>query len=527
VIRRSHPRNHPQNHLRGWSLPGLGLLALASLACKPEPTTSPGDGQGGTTSEVRAPVEWPNEPFRAERPKPKPIAEVTIPEIERFTLASGVQVFLVQQQTLPTVSMLFEWDFGEIDDPKGKTGVGSLCSDLLDEATADKDKPSFAAAQADHAVSVSAGSGTENTYVSVRALRRELGPALDLAAEMLLKPGLRAEDFERLADQKRNRIEQAKGSAGPISYRVFPSLIWGASHQYGKIETTASIDKISLADCRKWTSQLRPEGARLWVVGKISEAELRAELEPRLATWKGKAPKRAKVGAPRPAKGTIFFVHVDGAAQSQILVGHPGPARTAADYEATMLMAQILGGSFSSRINMNLREDKGWAYGARAGFAYNRGGSYFSAGSSVVADQTGPALVEIAKEIAGMRTRDPSAEELSREREFQLLAMPAEFATATRTLYAFRGLELFGLPLDWHVGHQERLRALDVAAIRASAEQHLQERDQVVLVVGDGRVVLDQLDKIAADELFGTGGLLFLDADGNPVARPTFEDPAE
>ncbi|HLT39723.1 MAG TPA: hypothetical protein VK034_25745, partial [Enhygromyxa sp.] len=144
--------------------------------------------------------------------------------------------------------------------------------------------------------------------------------------------------------------------------------------------------------------------------------------------------------------------------------------------------------------------------------------------SSIVVDQTGPALLEVAKEIQRMRTSDATADELRREQEFALLAMPAEFSTATRTLFSFRDLDVFGLPLDWHVGHQTRLRATDVAAIRAAAEAHLQDRDQVVLVVGDGKVVLESLEKIANDEVFGGGGLQFLDADGNPVARPVFDE---
>jgi zinc protease len=502
----------------------LGIVLAPG--CKREETTvpdeqvklPPGDG-------VASPVAaWPDEPFRAERPKPKPIQDVKIPSIETFELANGLQVYLVQQATLPTISMFFEWDYGEIDDPKGMAGVTALCSDLLDEATRDKDKASFAAAQDDHAVGVWASGDLESTNVGVRALRRELGAALDLAAEMMLTPGMRQADFDRLKDQEKNRIEQAKGSPTSIAYRLFPSLVWGSAHRYGQLATAATIDKISLADCTKWAAKLKPDGARLWVVGKISQAELRDELEPRFASWKGKAPKPAKITPAKPAKGTIFFVHVDGAAQSQILIGHPGPARSAADYEATLLMSQIFGGSFSSRINMNLREDKGWSYGARASFDYNRGGSYFGVGSSIVVEQTGPALVEVAKEVTRMRTTDSTPEELRREQEYALLAMPAEFSTATRTLFSFRMLELFGLPLDWHVGHQERLRATDVAAIRAAAEKHLQERDQVVLVVGDGRVVLESLDKIATDEVFGGGGLQFLDSDGNPVNRPTFGD---
>ncbi len=512
---------------RSFGLAALGLSLTLTSACKREETVTPDPAPPQPVTADAPKVEWPDEPFRAERPKPKPIKDVKIPGIEQFELDNGLQVFLVQQATLPTISMFFEWDYGTVNDPKGKTGVASLCSDLLDESTKDKDKASLAAAQADHAVRVSAGSGRENSYLSVRALRRELDAALDLAAEVLLSPGMREADFERLKQQEKSWIEQRKGSPTSIAYRLFPSLVYGATHPYGTISTAASIDKITLSDCKKWAAKLRPDGAQLWVVGKISQDELRAELGERFGEWKGKAPKPVKIKPAKPAKGTIFFVHVDGAAQSQILVGHPGPDRRDGDYEATRLMAQIFGGSFSSRINMNLREDKGWSYGARAGFDYSRGASHFYVGSSIVVEQTGPALVEIAKEIGTMRTSDPSAEELRREQDGALLAMPTEFATATRTLYSFRELELYDLPLDWHVGHQERLRALDIAAIRAAAEKHLQDKDHVVLVVGDGKVVLEQLDKLAADELFGGGGLQFLDSDGNPIARPKFDEPAK
>jgi predicted Zn-dependent peptidase len=355
----------------------------------------------------------------------------------------------------------------------------------------------------------------------VRALRRELGAALDLTAEMLLEPGMRPEDFERLKQQEKNWIEQSKGSVGAIAYRLYPSLMWGSAHRYGVFATDKTIDKISLADCKKWAAKLRPDGARLWVVGKITQAELRAELDARFDKWKGKAPKLARHSPARPAAGTIFFVHVPDAAQSQILVGHPGPARDAGDYEATMLMAQILGGSFSGRINMNLREDKGWSYGARGGFDYSRGGSYFSVSSSIQAEHTGPALLEVAAELERMRTGEPTAEELKREQEFALLAMPAEFSTATRTLFSFRTLKYYGLPLDWHTGHQERVRATDINAVKVAAEKHLQERDHVVLVVGDGKVVLESLEQLAANEVFGAGGVQYLDVDGNPVSRPS------
>jgi predicted Zn-dependent peptidase len=466
--------------------------------------------------------EWPDEAFRAERPTPKPIKDVTIPKIETFELDSGLEVFLVQQQTLPTVLMYMEWDLGEVNDPKGKAGMTSVCGDLVSEATKNKDKAAFAAAQDDHAVKVYVSTGTETSSLTVRALKRELGPALDLAAEMLFEPGMREEDLNRLRDHRKAWIEQSKGSAATISRRIFGSLLWGSKHAYGKIETEASIDNISLADCNAWIKRLKPDGARLWVVGKITQDELRTEFGARFGNWKGKAPKPVKLAPAKPAKATIFFVHVPNSAQSQVLIGHPGPARNEPDFEATQLMAMILGGSFSSRINMNLREDKGWSYGARAGFSYRRGGSGFAASTSVRTDVTGPAVLEMVKEIERMRASDPTPEELKREQEGALLAMPTEFATATQTLFSFRELDFYGLPLDWHAGHQERLRALDTAAIHTAAQAHLQSGDQVVLVVGDGAVVLESLEKIAEDAVFGAGGIQYLDSDGNPIARPDF-----
>jgi zinc protease len=502
----------------------IALLALGLLACKPPEQSVVPDPIVTDTQTAEPAVVWPDEAFRAQRPTPKPIANVPIPGIETFTLANGLEVYLVQQQTLPTVLMFFEWDLGEVDDPKGKTGTAAVCGDVMDEATKRKDKSTFAAAQSDHAVAVWLSPGLENTMMGVRALTRELGPALDLAAELLLEPGMRQADFDRVREQRKAAIEQSKGSAASIASRLFASLVWGSKHPYGKIETDQSIDAIQLADCNAWVAKLRPGGARLWVVGKIDEAALRTELGDRFAKWTGNAPKPIKIGPAKPAASTIFFVHVPGAAQSQIWLGHPGPARNAADFEATALMAEILGGSFSSRINMNLREDKGWAYGARGRFSYNRGGSYFTAGSSVRPDATGPAVLELAKEIERMRTSDPTTEELRREQDGALLAMPSDFSTATRTLFSFRALEFHNLPMDWYVGHQQRLRALDTGAIRAAAEAHLQVDGHVVLVVGDGAAgILESLEKIAADKVFGAGGIQYLDADGNPIARPSFE----
>lgn len=511
-------------------------VLLAAMACKPEPATvtpveatpqpvavGPEAPSTTPTPAAEAPpptLVWPNEAFRAARPTPGAVAELKLPGVENFKLDNGLDVYLVRNDRLPTVTMNFEFDFGGVNDPKGQIGLHSLCMDLLDESTARKDKVAFEEAQADHAVNVGAFAGPDSAGLMLRSLKRELPAAMDLLAEMMREPGMRQDDFDRLKERRKASITQSKGSPGPVAGRVFAPLVWGEGHAYGRVETELTVDAIKLADCTKVVAKLKPGGARLWVTGQITPDEIRTELAARLPEWKGKAPTKVSAGPPKPRLGTVFFVHVKDAPQSSVYVGHAGPKRDAPDYEATDLMAEILGGSFASRINMNLREDKGYTYGSRAGFGYRRAGSTFSASAQVRTDATGPALREIAKEIAGMRSSDAKTEELFRVQEGALLALPADFDTPSATLGAFRQLKYFGLPLDWHAGYQKRLRAVDIAAVRKAAEKHLRAKDFVVLVVGDASKVLKDLDAIAAEKVFGAGGLVFLDADAQPTRRP-------
>jgi len=277
-----------------------------------------------------------------------------------------------------------------------------------------------------------------------------------------------------------------------------------------------------LGDCKAVIKKLKPKGARMYVAGKVTADEIKQAFNTKLGFWQGSAPKAKKIAKAKPGAGTIYLVHSPGAAQSVISVATPGPKRTADDYVPTQMMATILGGSFSSRINMNLREDKGFAYGGRGSFRYYRGGSHFVAGSSVRTDATGPSLREISKELAGMRTGPVTSEELTRERDGALLALPARFATARRTLGTYSRLVFYGLPLDWYTTYQAELKKLDAGAIQKAANDYLPETGYVVLVVGDAEVIYDDLQAIAGEKLFGKGGIKVLDADGKPTKLPAF-----
>ncbi|MGB1274632.1 MAG: M16 family metallopeptidase [Nannocystaceae bacterium] len=500
-------------------------LCLGTLSgCDSKADTQPPDmvGPAKGPAPTSASAVWPDEPFRAERPKPGPVPETPQPTLETFTLDNGLEVYLVHQDILPTVTMNISFEAGSVDDPGNKIGRNDLCFDLLSEGTKNLDKVAFETQQADHAVSIYSYGGSESSSIGVSALKDQLGPALDLLAEMLREPGMRAEDLDRLRKRNKASVLQAKGSPSSISRRVLRSLVWGGKHPYGGITTEKSLSAISLGDCKAVVKKLKPKGARMFVAGKVTADEIKQAFNTKLGFWKGSAPKSKKVAKAKPGAGTIYLIHSPGAAQSMISVATPGPERTAEDYVPTQMMATILGGSFSSRINMNLREDKGYAYGGRGSFRYYRGGSHFVAGSSVRTDATGPSLREISKELAGMRSAPVTDVELTREREGALLALPARFATARRTLSTYSSLVFYGLPLDWYTTYQAELKKLDAGAIQKAANDYLPETGYVVLVVGDAEVVYDDLKAIAGEKLFGDGGIKVLDADGKPTKLPEF-----
>ncbi len=467
---------------------------------------------------------WPDEDFRYEAPVPGPKPEVHIPQITTFTMEGGVDVYLVERDRLPTVSLSLSIPTGSVADPAGKRGLAGICSDLIEQGTKRLDKPAWEAAKADLASSVYSYADSETLGFGLSSLHRNFEASADLMFEMIESPGMRERDLERLRAQRKANLTQNKAAPGSLGQRLWRSVVYGPEHPYGALTTEAQYDAIKVKDCEKHLARLGPAGAHLFVAGATNETEIRRIFEARLAKLavdrrgKPKAPPKVDIPEPAPRPGTIFFVDVPGAAQSQLYVGHPGPDRTADDYAATRLMAAVLGGGFSSRINMNIRENKGYAYGARAGFSYRKKGGSFAASSSVRTDATIDALREIVGEIRRIREAPVEPEELDRERDGTLLGLPAQFSTAQRVRGTYATLVFHGLPLDWYEGFQARVRQSTPAQLEAAARKHLREDGFKVLVVGDGAQVRAGLQQLASDaKLFGGEGFVELDGDGNVV----------
>lgn len=488
---------------------------------------------------------FPSEAFRAKQPQPAKPRPLQIPDIKTFKMANGITVYLVQSDKLPVVSLELNFDGGSMNDPDGKEGLASVCMDLMAEGTKKLGKVAFDEALADIASNVGSYAGRETQGVSMSTLKKHLDTTYALYVDTLLEPGFREAEFKRLIEQRLEGLKQAKGSPASIAGRINDRILYGAKHPFGKVTTEASYKALTLDDCVAYhATYVQPRGARMFVVGDIDEATLRSKFGKKaLPQWTGKQPRAARLPKPAPMKGKLFFVQVDGATQSTISFMHFGPKRKAGDYFATMGAGRILGGGFSGRLNMNLREDKGYSYGARGGFSYTRDYGEFHASSSVRIDSTWQSVVEIYDEIAAMKDRKggPTSAELERERSGAILSLPGDFATLSDIRGAYRNLVYHRLPLNYYKSYVQKLRQVKLGQVAKAAARHLSPDKAQVLVVGDGQApqikreenkdvplmgadgaqvkLLDGITNLVETGKIGKGDVVFLDADGNVVTN--------
>jgi zinc protease len=493
--------------------------AAPAAAGAPAAEASPASAPAPAAAAPTAPV-FPQEPFRAQQPPAAPAKALVPPGIDHFQLGDGIDVYLVERHELPTVTFDLAFPGGAINDPAGKAGRAGLCMNLLDDGTQALDKVAFEEAQADIGSSVDAWAGNEQQGLSAATLTKHLGRTLDLWADTLLRPGLRQNDHERNLLQQVASVRQSKGAPASVGRRVSGAVFYGPEHPLGQVVTEASTQAVTLDDCRAYPAAwLRPRGAQLYVVGDITRAQIESEIGRRLADWKGAPQPSATVGAPQPQAAKLYFVDVPGAPQSYILLAHPGPVRQAPDFVPTNVMAGILGGDFSSRINMNLREDKGWAYGAGAGIRYSRGTGMFRASANVRADATKDAVLELYREVQRMASSPVTDAELQREKNGEALALPAAFATGQNILGTYRDLIFFGLPMDYYATFAQKVGAVTTAQVAAAGKEHLRPEQLHVLVVGDAKTQLPGLREAVAAGALGAGGTVVeLDADGQVKA---------
>lgn len=522
------------------------------------PTTGGGTATDGTatTGDTETPTQeipvqtaqpqeltFPDEDFRKEQPAATAPRPFQLPGVKQFALKNGIKVYLVEDHKLPVVSMELSFDGGSLHDPADKPGLASVCMDMLTEGTERLDKIAYNESLADIASSINSYAGDDQHGIAMRSLSKHFDATFALFAETLGTPGFRQAELERMVKRRLEALKQAKASPGSVADRVYGPVLYGAKHPFGAVTTESGYGAITVDDCKAYHAKyIQPKGARLFVVGDMTEAQVREKVDGALATWKGTVPARPRVAKPSSIKGKIFFVDIPGAAQSSVYVVHFGPQRKAKDYMATYVMSSVLGGGFSSRINMNLREDKGYSYGARGAFGYNRDYGVFTASSSVRSDSTYQTIREMYGEINAIKSgKSPATdEELGREKNGAILSLPARFASGNAALAQYRGLVYFGLPMNYYNKYVDEVGAVNAKQVAAAAKKHLDPNGARIIVVGDSKALqihreegenagkdvplkkgdaqvtlLDGLKELLASGAIGKGEIVVLDADGN------------
>ncbi|MGY1531388.1 M16 family metallopeptidase [Luteimonas sp. A649] len=457
-------------------------------------------------------------------PMPEEFPELKFPEVERATLGNGSTVVLARRTGVPVVQMRYQFPgAGYTADAGKKMGTASFAMAMLDEGAAGLPALEFA----DHAealgAQLGASSGLDAGTAWLSALKGNLDASVALFADMLRRPDFTAAEIERVRATWIANIAQEKASPQTAALRVLPPLLYGEGHPYampftgsGTEASIASLDRDDLVAFHR--TQLQPEGATLIVVGDTTLAEIVPVLEKHLGDWSGSGEARAAAAeipaVARPSAARVFLIDQPGAVQANIYAGQVVPS-TMDDGAVRFDIANgVIGGDFTARLNMNLREDKHWSYGARSGASGALGQRPWLASAPVQIDKTAEAMAEMQREIAGYASGDmpPTVEEVERIRAINTLSLPGAYETASSVASTIAGNVMYGRPDDYVVRRKAEIEAMTPAQV-AEAAKTIDAGTLTWVVVGD----LSQIEApVRALEL---GEVTVLDADGNPVAR--------
>jgi zinc protease len=455
---------------------------------------------------------------RSKVPEPGPVAPARFPQVERSTLSNGLKVLLVQRHELPVVNMQLLVDTGYADDYAQLTpGVGQLVAALMTEGTTHRTGLQITNELETLGASLSVGGGGETAVANFSALKPTLDPALDIFADVILNPAFRPEDFKRVQAQQVAAIQRSKRDPNGIAGRVLRVAVFGPDHPYGRLATEAGVGALTREDVARYHERwYTPNNATLIVVGDVTMPELKARLDKALAAWKpGTSRRIVPPPPPRATKPVIYLVDRPGSLQSVIDAAVPAPPRNAQDEIRIGMFNNLLGGDFTSRVNMNLREDKHWSYGASSGLTGDRGPRILLVQAPVQTDKTKESVQEIAKELKDiLGDRKITAQELAASKSDQVLGLSGQWETARGVEGSLANVVLYHLPDDYYATYGGRVQALTVQEVNAEGPQLIPPGTNLVWVVVGDRAKIE-----AGLRSLNIGEVRVVDADGKPVAR--------
>jgi len=429
---------------------------------------------------------------RSKLPDPGTPPDPKFPALERATLSNGLKIVLAERPSIPQVRFDLLLDAGFAADQSGVPGTANMTFAMLDEGTKGRTSLEISEELQRLGANLSTFSRLDYSSIALEALREHLDASLDLFADVVLYPSFPQADFDRLKKQQLAAIQREKAEPFSLALRAFPPLVYGPGHAYAVpwsgTGTEESAGKIGRADVvafhRTW---FKPNHATLIVVGATTMAEVRPKLERLFAGWKpGDIPPKNLADVPLPSTPAVYLIDRPGALQTVILAGNVAPPKNNPDEVAIEAMNTILGGTFGSRINMNLREDKHWAYGAGSFIRDARGPRPFVAYAPVQTDKTKEAIVELAKELQGiLKDRPIEAAELSKAKSSLTLTLPGQWETMGAVDATIRSILSFGLDDRYYDTYPAKVRSVGIDQIPAVAAKVVHPGQLIWLLVGD------------------------------------------
>jgi zinc protease len=455
---------------------------------------------------------------RSKLPETGAPPDAKFPQFERATLSNGLEIVLARVTTVPQVRLHLLLDAGYAADQFGIPGTASLAMTMLDEGTRTRSSIGISDELAGLGANLGTGSGLDMSAVTLEALKDKLDASLAVYADVILNPSFPRADFDRLKRQRLAQIQQEKADPIGMALRVFPGLLYGSGHAYanpwtgsGTEESTSRISRDDLVKFhRTW---FKPNKATLIVVGATTMAEIRPKLERAFSGWaKGDVPVKNIAKVEQQPRSTVYLLDRPEATQSLILVGNVAPPKANPDEPAIETMNLVLGGSFTARINMNLRENKHWSYGAFTFFRDAKGQRPFVTYAPVQTDKTKEALVELQRELRGILTdRPPTAEEIARAKSELTLTLPGTWETMEAISGTLADIVTFGLDDRYYDTYGDKVRSQTVASASAAAKAVIHPEHLVWVVVGDRSKIEAGIRELKLGEI------KFIDADGKPL----------
>ena len=435
---------------------------------------------------------------RSKQPPIGKIPELRVPTWTKAKLSNGAELIVSEKHDLPLVSFSITF-LGGTDqfETAERRGVGNLTAAMMSEGTKTRTGDDLSNALQLLGTNVSVGVGSESGSISFVSTTDKFAATLDILADMLLNSTFPPEALERLRAQRLVALNQAKAQPGSIASRVFPRVLYGDAHPLGQSTTEQTVKAITRADVVDFHQRyFKPGRALVTVVGDVTPAAIRPVIEKGLANWAagGERPAFTFPQLPAVKATTIYLVDKPGSAQSTVAIGLPGPPRSTPDFYALQVMNTILGGMFQSRLNANIREEKGYSYGVSSGFGFGKGPNPFRTGGDIVGDKTDAALQEFMKELRGiLGARPVTDEELRTAKESLVQRLPGTFASVGAINGALTNLWVQSLPDNYYQQYTKSVMAITSDDVVRVAKQYLDLDHLAIVIVGDRKAIEEPL----------------------------------